>query len=129
MEKVKDIILFSIAGIFIAFRFFVNQSPFELSCVAGITVISLLYVLFSIEFKLYNTEIATYDLPNYPKIAARKQKSKLKRALAFNVIALIAFSFSYVLEVKSSAMNDTLAIVTLVMSLEDSFIVSVLTKK
>lgn len=129
MNNVKNLLLFSIAGIFIIFRIVLDQTPFEIVFVAAVTVISLIYVLFNIATEVYRIRSSLFDNPSFPKIVARKQKKKMQRIILALFVGFLALSITYILKLKSSALNDALAILTLVISIEDSFIVNVLTKQ
>ena len=129
MNNVKNLLLFSIAGIFIIFRIVLDQTPFEIVFVAAVTVISLIYVLFNIATAVYRIRSSLFDNPSFPKIVARKQKKKMQRIILALFVGFLALSITYILKLKSSALNDALAILTLVISIEDSFIVNVLTKQ
>ena len=129
MNNVKNLLLFSIAVIFIVFRFVLDQTPFELVFVAAVTVISLIYVLFNIATEVYRIRSSIINNPSFPKIVARKQKKKMRRIILALFVAFLSLSITYILKLKTSAINDALAILTLVISIEDSFIVNVLTKQ
>lgn len=129
MERTKDFLLFVIAGIFIIFRFVIDQTQYELFFVASITVISFLFVVFCVVTDYYDKRIITLDSSGFPKVVAKKQKKKMRIFICLLFVILAGLSILYILKLKTTAFNDVLAIVTLVISIEDSFIVNQLTKQ
>lgn len=63
-----------------------------------------------------------------PKIEVRRQKKRLQIASVSFTVAAILLSFIYILFFKSNAINDALAIITLLISLEDASIIVEFTK-
>lgn len=128
MDKIKNLLLLVVAGIIIIFRFALDQTQFELLFVSAVTVISLLYVIFDIIVKVYRTKNEYYMSHNLPKIEVRRQKKRLQIASVSFTVAAIILSFLYIIFLKSNAINDALAIITLLISLEEASIIVVFTK-
>lgn len=128
MERIKNTLIAIVSVIIIVFRFLLDGSDYELFFVSSVTIISFLFVLFCITSNIYNNRVREYENNDYPKIVIRKQKQKLSRLAWFVFGFLITFSILYILFFKSNVINDVIAIITLVISIEDSYIVNELSK-